>query len=107
MGLIDLSRCFVRIIFEYNAFNTNSTNESIIPIQRWSTRLYILVLWLAMKVLIIYTIYIFLQSTYFNLYNQYKNIKCPCTQVSISYKEFVELSPSYNQICSSEFVSDQ
>lgn len=117
MGLIDSCRHFVRVIVEYNVFDTNSTDQSIIHIQRWSTRLYVLILWLAMTVLIFYTaLHVSstqieignpLLSTYLNLYDQYKNIRCPCTQISTLYKEFLQLSVSYNQICSSEFVSEK
>jgi hypothetical protein len=117
MGLVDFFRRLIRMIIEYNVFNTNSTDRSIIHIQRWSTRLYVLVLWLAMTVLIIYnTLHVSSNqvivenpslTAYLYLYNQHKNIQCPCTQISTSYKEFVQLSPSYNQICLSEFVSDQ
>ena len=107
----------IRVIVEYNVFDTNSTDESIVRIQRWSTRLYILVLWLAMTVLIIYTaLHVSSQeiqvenpslSAYLYLYNQHKDIECPCTQISTSYEEFVQIITSYNQICSSKFVSDQ
>ena len=117
MGVIDFIRRFGRLIVEYNVFDTNSTDESIIRIQRWSTRLYILVLWLAMTVLLFYTTLHVSSSqieiknpslpTYLNLYNQYQNIKCPCTQISTSYETFLELSTSYNQICSSEFISEE
>jgi hypothetical protein len=117
MGLIDHIRRFGGDVVEYNVFDTNSTDESIIRIQRWSTRLYILVLWLAMTVLLFYTtLHVSSNqiqiknpslSIYLNLYDQHQDITCPCTQISTSYQEFVQLSTSYNQICSSEFVSDK
>lgn len=117
MGLIEYSRRFSRAIIEYNVFDTNAIDECIIQIQRWSTRLYILVLWLSMTVLIFYTtLHVSSNqieiknpslSIYLDLYEQHKNIKCPCTQISTSYENILQLSATYNQICSSEFISDK
>ncbi|CAF1073467.1 unnamed protein product [Adineta steineri] len=107
----------VRIIIEYNVFDTNSTDESVVRTQRWATRLYMLVLSLAMMVLLFYTVLnvsaVQIEidkpslSTYFDLYNEYYNINCPCTQISTLYKEFLQLSYTNNQICSSEFITTE
>lgn len=117
MGFRDRFRHFTRSTTDYNIFDTNSTDETIIRIQRWSTRLYILALTLAMMVLIFYTIFHVSVtqfqiekpslSTYLYFYNQHPNIQCPCTQISTSYSQFLQLSPSFNQICSSDLMSDQ
>ena len=104
-------------LITYNIFDTHSNDQSIVSMQRWSTRLYILTLGLAMTILIVYTIIntSLIQTdvsnpsvtAYLNLYDQHHNIKCPCTQISTLYKEFLHLAPTYNQICSSRFVSDE
>ena len=106
-----------RLIREYNIFDNNSVEPSIVRIQRWSTRLYIIILWLAMMVLIIYTsLHVSTRefriekpalSTYLSLYNEHANLECPCADISISYRRFLQLSPSYHQICSSELLSDR
>ncbi|CAF0902204.1 unnamed protein product [Adineta steineri] len=35
------------------------------------------------------------------------NLKCPCTEISASYRSFVEIIPTYHEICSSDFVSQK
>jgi hypothetical protein len=114
---MDLARRTYQSVIHYNLFETHSTDESIIRIQRWSTRLYILALSLAMVVLLTYTMLrvssnqVEFQnpslSDYLNLYNKHQNIICPCTQIATPYENFVQLSLSYNQICSSDFVSEK
>lgn len=106
-----------RNIWNYNIFDTNSTVESIVRIQRWSTRVYVLTLSLAMVILIIYTTLHVSSNqfqidhpslaTYFYFYNQYPNIKCPCQQFSTPYSEFVRISTTYHQICSNSLTSDE
>ena len=34
-------------------------------------------------------------------------LSCPCSQMTIPYKQFFTFSPQYHQICSSEFVTQQ
>ena len=34
-------------------------------------------------------------------------LSCPCSQMTIPYKQFLTFSPQYHQICSSEFVTQQ
>ena len=106
----------LRYLRDYNVFDTNSTDQSIIRIQRWSTRLYFFMLSLAMLILIIYTsLHVSTQefrienpslSSYFYLYRRYPNIECPCTQISSSYRTFLRISSTFNPICSSELISD-
>ena len=101
----------------FNLFKTISRDERSLRIQRWSTRLYIPLLFAAMSVLLVYTI-IQVQSrqieilnpslsTYIDLYAKYDNVKCPCTQISIAYEHFLELSPLFHQVCSSDLVSEE
>ena len=35
------------------------------------------------------------------------NATCPCSHISLSYGKFVSAEPSFHQVCSSDFVSDQ
>ena len=48
-------------------------------------------------------------ETYENYFHQYSDtIQCPCSQISISYKTFFNLSVARrHQICSSEFITDR
>lgn len=106
-----------RFLIELNLFKTNEIDEDNIRVQRWSTRLYIPILLFGMSILIIYTS-LQVQSTqiqienpslpiYLDLYEKYGNVKCPCSQISISYEKFLEISSEFHQICSSDFVSDE
>ncbi|CAF1537727.1 unnamed protein product, partial [Adineta ricciae] len=107
----------IQKLIAYNIFDTHSNDQSVVSMQRWSTRLYIVILGLAMTILIVYTTTntTLMQTdvsnpsvtAYLNLYDQHHNIKCPCTQISTLYKNFLQLTPTYNQICSSRFVSDE
>ncbi|CAF1323463.1 unnamed protein product, partial [Didymodactylos carnosus] len=35
------------------------------------------------------------------------NLKCPCSHQTISYKTFLSISPTFHQLCSSDFISDE
>ncbi|CAF1157256.1 unnamed protein product, partial [Didymodactylos carnosus] len=85
--------------------------------QYYATRLFILCLTISMVILISYTTlttvtitvkieqptsFVFLQQLY-PKYNQ--TLNCPCTQISIKYKEFISFQPTFHQVCSSDFIS--
>ena len=45
---------------------------------------------------------------YHDLYNAYDTtLVCTCSQISIPYKKFVYIQPSFHQICSSVFITQQ
>ena len=47
-------------------------------------------------------------TTYQNLQISYPNsLRCPCSMTKISYERFVSLSPTYHQVCSSDFVREE
>lgn len=104
-----------RFFCELNLFKRNTVDEHELRIQRWSTRLYIILLFISMLILFLYTV-LQVESkqitinnpslmTYINIYGKFENIKCPCTDISITYRSFLTLSPFYHQVCSSDFVS--
>jgi hypothetical protein len=85
--------------------------------QRWSTRLYIACLTIAILFLTLYT-WLSAESKIVQIKNpslstvealqlQVFSLQCPCTQLSISYEDLIRLEPVYHQICSSEFVSSK
>ncbi|CAF3615517.1 unnamed protein product [Rotaria socialis] len=42
---------------------------------------------------------------YENLYNQYPNtLQCPCSNISIPYDTFIQVTPIQHQVCTSNFV---
>jgi hypothetical protein len=46
-------------------------------------------------------------TTYIDLYNKYGSVRCPCTEISISYEKFIELIPEFHQVCSSDLISEE
>ncbi|CAF1470926.1 unnamed protein product [Adineta steineri] len=107
-----------RFLINLNLFETDLTDEQTITIQRWSTRIYIMLLFSTMTILLVYdalavkTQQIEVRNpslkTYLELQNTYDtNVICPCTEISASYRSFAEIIPTYHEICSSVFVSQK
>jgi hypothetical protein len=106
-----------QFFLELNVFKENRPGENELRRQRWSTRLYIPILLIAMLILLVYTILqvesIQIQienpslTTYTDLYKTYTNVKCPCNDISIEHKEFLQLSPLFHQVCSSDLISEE
>ncbi|CAF3863157.1 unnamed protein product [Rotaria sp. Silwood1] len=93
-------------------------DENRIREQRYASRLYLVLLCVSVLVLIIITslspqyntctiefptitIYKELQSRFPN------TLTCPCSQVNIPYGRFIQLYPSFHQVCSSVFITEQ
>ena len=46
--------------------------------------------------------------TYLSLEEAYgDDLTCPCTNIAIEHREFISLSPTIHQLCSSDFISDR
>ncbi|CAF3573537.1 unnamed protein product [Rotaria socialis] len=82
---------------------------------RISTWLYIILLTTIMMIIIIFkvkssnwtnvTVYSPSIKQYENLYNQYPNtLLCPCSNISIPYDTFIQVTPIQHQVCTSNFV---
>jgi hypothetical protein len=101
-----------------NLYHSRTADPLIIRREILSTRLYII---LSIISLIILTTYASLisqiedktvpfpkQSVYENLRKKYADsLQCTCTEVSIPYEKFVKIVPSFHQVCSSDFISQQ
>ncbi|CAF1352610.1 unnamed protein product [Adineta steineri] len=47
------------------------------------------------------------QSQYENLYaSDLNGFQCPCSRISVSYKEFITINSTFHQVCTSDFVKD-
>lgn len=47
-------------------------------------------------------------NTYNDLQNLYSNsLRCPCSTMTIPYQNFISMSPTLHQVCSSDFVDDR
>ncbi|CAF0881101.1 unnamed protein product [Didymodactylos carnosus] len=96
----------------------SSTNENHGYYEILSTRLYLITLTLSVIIIALYTSLIdrtqlvtikspITSDQYTTLYQQHsQTLTCPCTTISITYEKFIHLSPTYHQICSSQFISD-
>jgi len=102
-------------IIKLNLFDDYSRDPLRIHRDRIATRLYVLFLTVTVSVLIMYTsisiqtisktIQSPSQELYEVLQEQYPHtLRCPCSVVSIPYKELIEVIPIYHQLCSSDFV---
>ncbi|UJR06812.1 hypothetical protein I4U23_011099 [Adineta vaga] len=102
----------------WNMFNSRSTDPTIKHQEILSTRLYFILIIISFSILTTYisisiqtknTIIPFpTQSMYENLQKQYpNNLQCSCNKTVILYKTFVKIIPSFHQVCSSDFISQQ
>lgn len=106
----------IRWLSQLNLFESNAIDDYSIKLQRRSTRVYIIVLLIALLLLSIYglfrneTTYIEIQNPTINVYEQLQDrytLECPCSDVSISFQQIVGLVPTYHEICFSDFVTQR
>jgi hypothetical protein len=94
-----------------------SEDPKIVRRNRYTTRIYLILLMIALIIILIYTslrrdtitfvVDSPLLSKYEQLYMQHPvTLKCPCTRIAIKYKKFIsQIDPQYHQICLSTFIS--
>ena len=106
-----------RKLIRVNLFKSGSTQAPIIQRERYSTRLYIFFLLLLVSIIILYTLSSkateqkIIQTPsklrYEQLTESYSStLQCPCTQLSVTYKEFIKINASFHQVCTSDFIKD-
>ncbi|CAF4276946.1 unnamed protein product, partial [Adineta steineri] len=119
LSLSQLWQKFWSIVRDFNLFPSTppSTDEHQLRNQRISTRIFIILLTLSLTVLILYTSLINVTKTtdinsptiiqYSQLYSTYpQTLTCACTQVSVNYDKFIQVSYTLHQICTSIFTTD-
>ncbi len=95
-----------------------AATESELYLQRQSTRVYFLLLLLALFILVVYTSLTYQQDNnnikisslkefqkFHNLYAS-TSFECPCTRISFNRSTFHEIQPVFHQVCSSDFISN-
>ena len=105
-------------IREFNLFNgvSQSQDANVLQQQRYTTRVYLILLVLAVMSLTLITstrlqtnrVIIKLPSLkdFIQLYYQYpRTINCPCSQTAVERQLISHIKPQYHEVCSSEFVS--
>lgn len=106
----------IRYIFKLNIFESQSTDEYVRKTELISTKVYFIVLLLLLIVFALFTslrketkiitINNPTQTQFTDLADSSMNdLKCPCSQISIRYDEFMAFQPIRHEICSSILVS--
>ncbi|CAF1096560.1 unnamed protein product [Adineta ricciae] len=112
-----LQRLYQLNLFHKDHRNSNN-NEFEIRNEIISTRLYLILLFLSLIILTIYSSQVELTKTviitnpsieqYISLYdNFHQTLICPCTNISIYQETFLIIQPNFHQICSSDFVDSR
>ena len=101
---------------ELNLFKTGSEHVNVVEGERRATRIYLSLLFVSIIILTFYYSIIPFDETitipspawaeYSKLAQQW-SLDCPCTKISIKYREFVDVAPVYHELCRSDFISDQ
>lgn len=115
-SLKSLCNLLYQKFIRFNLFNSRSTDPTTIRYQLFATRLYLATFLVFIFILTFYTsiherinedmIYFPKIDLYKKLQKKYpKTLNCPCTKLAIPYGTFVNVSPSFHQVCSSNFVS--
>ena len=104
---------------EVNAFdNSSNTILNDVQQQRRATYIYLLILFSACCILIMYTSLIYIDQrftvtnpsldVYEKLQQQYgpDHCNCPCSRASITYSSFIGFECEFHPVCKSEFISD-
>lgn len=100
-----------------NLFDSESTEPFTIHRERLSTRVYIPILFIGLCSITIYTSLLTetsnitvsypSQSEYQRLSKVYfDTLQCPCSQISVLQNEFITITNTYHQVCSSDFIKD-
>ncbi|CAF0941204.1 unnamed protein product [Adineta steineri] len=113
-----LCRFLKQKLIEFNLFESTppSANETILLQQRYTTRFYIIMFLLSLIILIAFksikpqVIYVTTKpptlDDFIRLEKQYsKTLHCPCEQITIEYKNLIQVNPQYYEICTSQFIS--
>jgi hypothetical protein len=107
-------------MIELNLFESvpPSQNENVLRQQRYTTRIYLILLFLTVIILALFTsirpqtIRVIKESPsltdFIQLYDQYpRTLNCPCSQTATDKQFICHLKPQYHEVCLSEFVSSK
>ncbi|CAF1255681.1 unnamed protein product [Didymodactylos carnosus] len=109
-------KCAIRSLNLFESKSGASTNEHERKNELISTRLFIILLIISFLILCVYSSLIIVQKTvtisspslnqYRKLEKKYsQTLSCACSNISISYSKFVSITPRYNEVCQSKFIS--
>jgi hypothetical protein len=100
-----------------NLFDSESDQIHIVRYERYSTRIYLLLLPISILTIILYniaskdmvtdTISNPLQAKYEELLiSHYNKLQCPCDNISLTHDLFIKINTTFHQACSSDFVKE-
>ncbi|UJR12553.1 hypothetical protein I4U23_016729 [Adineta vaga] len=119
---LTISNLFQRIktwIVTLNLFDTRVTDERTIKVEKWSTRVYLILLFAILITLTTYTgvsdeittmtVPTPTLKTFLDLFHSKhaSTLKCPCSLITINHGDFVQVNYTLHPICSSEFVTNR
>jgi hypothetical protein len=98
-----------REFIELNLFKSGLNEVEVVRQERWSTRLYLILMIIALAILVIYTglstqtVQVVVNnpslSTYQTLQLKYpETLKCPCSQIAVKYGSFIQMQPVYHPV---------
>ncbi|CAF4299714.1 unnamed protein product, partial [Adineta steineri] len=118
--IITWLRQLIPALIKMNLFRSSTRLEpSDIYQQRWSTRLYVTFLSLFFIIITIYTAATqetvhteltepsFDEVLYLQQQTSLSSLQCPCSKLSSLYNYSIKLTPTYHEICASNFVLDE
>lgn len=93
-----------------------SNNGDNLRLQRISSRVFLVLLFLSLLILVTYISTISIKKSmtvpapsvgeYFELYGKYsESLRCPCSNISINYRLFLEVNYTLHELCDSTFVT--
>lgn len=109
-------RIFKQYLITLNYFSDENVDSGSIIRQRVATWFYIMTLAIIITVTVIFScissnpVNVHIQVSSIEEYEVLKNtmpslISCPCSKINPSFKSFVEISVTFHQVCSSDFIS--
>ncbi|CAF1136735.1 unnamed protein product [Adineta steineri] len=124
LSLNDRVKRFCQLIkqklIELNLFKNGISpqDEHILRRQRYTTRIYLILLSLALIILILFTtlqpqtIHVIKKSPtlpdFDQLYDQYPStLRCPCQNTTIEKELITKIKPEYHEVCKSDFISSE
>ena len=98
-----------------NIFDSESDDIHIVRRERYSTRIYLIVLPISMLIILLYmvvskeivtnNILTPTQAQYEKLLvSHYNTFRCPCTNISLPHELYMTANATFHQVCSSDFV---
>jgi hypothetical protein len=109
-------RMLKNLLVDLNLFKAHLSDQRQVHYQRISTRLYILLLLCILIIIILYSTFIKeihqktiknpSQSQFSYLQSLYStSLDCPCSTITNTYEVFLNITPQYHQVCSSDFFT--